>query len=176
MEKNQPTKHFSSRQEHMIAEYLGWSVVSGSGARAFNPGDIRSDYFLGECKTFTKESDTIYCYHSVWSKIVEEATAVMKKPALFVDNGTQVDKNTWCVVPEHLIAFHNIARLPQSDSLLKTSKTRVSFSHRALKYQFSMHQRIVGHDAIALCFELNNSPVCIITLKTLKNLIEGDDI
>lgn len=75
---SEPTKYYSSRQEHMVADYLGWSVVSGSGARSFNPGDIRSDDFLGECKTFTKESDDVYCYNSVWSKITEEATSVMK--------------------------------------------------------------------------------------------------
>lgn len=175
---SQPTKFYSSRQEHMVAEYLGWSVVSGSGARAFNPGDIRSDNFLGECKTFTKESDTIYCYNNVWSKITEEATAVMKKPVLFVDNGTQEAKNTWCIIPQHFIdAVPNVSQLERklADSLLKVSKTRVSFSHTEVSYQFMMYKRIVNTDLIALPFTLAGVNVSLISLKSLKTIIEGDD-
>lgn len=174
---SEPTKYYSSRQEHMVADYLGWSVVSGSGARSFNPGDIRSDDFLGECKTFTKESDDVYCYNSVWSKITEEATSVMKKPVLFIDNGTQQSQNTWCVVPERFIASApsvNIMDSKVANSLLKTSKTRVRFSHMNVKYEFMMYRRVVNTDMIALPFHLADTNVALISLATLKHVLEGD--
>lgn len=173
-----PTKYYSSRQEKMVASCLGWEVVSGSGARAFHPGDVRSEDFLGECKTFTKESDTIYCYNDVWSKISEEATAVMKKPILFVDNGTQEEKNTWCVVPQHFVdSVVGVSQLGKvvADSLLKISKTRVSFSHVEMKYQFMMHKRVVGTDLIALPFELAGVKVSLISLKSLQTILEGSE-
>lgn len=34
------TKDYSSKQESMVAEYLGWKTVVGSGARDFHYGDI----------------------------------------------------------------------------------------------------------------------------------------
>lgn len=91
------TKDYSSKQEHMIADYLGWSVVSGSGSRNFNPGDVRSTNWLGECKTHTEPQDQIVFYKSVWNKIQQEALSVFKQPVLFVDDGTQKISHTWCV-------------------------------------------------------------------------------
>ena len=33
-------KYYSDRQEKMIADYLGWKQVVGSGSRPFTPGDV----------------------------------------------------------------------------------------------------------------------------------------
>lgn len=171
------TKYYSSRQEHMVADYLNWKVVAGSGARSFHPGDVRSDDFLGECKTFTEESDVVYCYNSVWSKITEEATAVMKSPVLFVDNGTQLSKNTWCIIPKRVAAaIPDISYLDKTvaHSLLKISTTRVSFSHTAMKYQFMMHKRIANTELIALPFILDSTDVLLISLSCMKAIVEGE--
>lgn len=92
---NKPTKHFSAIQESSIAKALGWSVVSGSGARDFHPGDIRSDAWLGECKTHTESGKPIQFNASTWVKICEEASSQFKYPALFVDDGSQKLSNTW---------------------------------------------------------------------------------
>ena len=53
MTENKPTKFYSERQEKYIANQLGWDVVTGSGARDCHPGDVKSDAYLGECKTHT---------------------------------------------------------------------------------------------------------------------------
>ena len=167
------TKYYSSRQERMIADYLGWSVVSGSGARAFNPGDVRSADFLGECKTFTEPSDTIFCYHRVWTKICDEATSIMRCPVLFVDNGTQLARNTWCVVPQTIVdTIPNMYIFDKSiaESALRISKTRISFSHTIMRLRFNLGQ----YDDVrfaALPFTLANQPVSLILLGTLKYII-----
>lgn len=97
------TKVYSNKQEKMIASYLGWSVVSGSGARDFHPGDIISDDWIGECKTHVKLQDNIVFYKQHWLKIQKEALSVNKYPALFVDNGSQQIDKTWVVFNVKLI-------------------------------------------------------------------------
>lgn len=95
MTNNKPTKFYSSIQESQIADYLGWKVVTGSGARDCYPGDIQSDKFLGECKTHMKVTDKIIFYMDHWKKISDEASSRFKFPVLFVDDGSQLIDNTW---------------------------------------------------------------------------------
>ena len=76
------TKDFSSKQENQISKLLGWSTVSASGARNFHPGDIRSNRWLGECKTHMKCSDKILFKFSEYSKICKESTEEFRFPAL----------------------------------------------------------------------------------------------
>lgn len=92
-------KEASYRQEHMVAEYIGWKVVSGSGARPFKPGDITSDHYLVECKTHTKKQDKICFKLSHWAKICEEALAKNKLPLLVTDEGSQRYNHTWVMTP-----------------------------------------------------------------------------
>jgi len=89
------TKYYSSKQENMIANYLGWNVVAGSGARSTLPGDIQSDEWLGECKTHESPGHKIIFYQSVWKKLMDEATSKYKFAALFVDDGSQKIDETW---------------------------------------------------------------------------------
>lgn len=100
-----PTKELSSKQETMIAKYLDWNVVSGSGARSFHPGDIVSDDYLGECKTHMTKQSKIVFYRDFWDKIKNEAMSQFKTPVLFVDNGTQTIEFTYCVLPYSAIPF-----------------------------------------------------------------------
>jgi len=93
------TKDYSRKQEHLIADTLGWDVVSGSGSRHTYPGDISSSEWLGECKTHQKPGSKIKFNRDVWNKIVEEASSQFKYPVLFVDDGSQTVKNTWCMFP-----------------------------------------------------------------------------
>ena len=104
---SKPTKYYSTIQENTIANFLGWKVVSGSGARDLSPGDIIGESFLGECKTHVKPTDTIVFFADVWKKICEEASSRFKYPALFVDNGTQSIEDTWVVTLPHSV---NITR------------------------------------------------------------------
>lgn len=92
-------KEASCRQEKMVANYIGWNVVSGSGSRPFKPGDITSDYFLVECKTHINHQDKICFKLQHWTKICEEARAKNKLPLLVTDNGTQKYNHTWVMTP-----------------------------------------------------------------------------
>lgn len=100
---SKPTKYYSSIQENAIAKFLGWKVVSGSGARDLSPGDIIGESFLGECKTHTRPIYKVVFFADVWKKICEEASSRFKYPALFVDDGTQYIENTWVVTFPHCI-------------------------------------------------------------------------
>lgn len=87
-------KIYSSKQEHSIADNLEWSVVSGSGSR-FQPGDVRSESWLGECKTHTKSDHKVEFKLDVWEKIYSEAVSQLRRPAYFSDDGSQTLRNTW---------------------------------------------------------------------------------
>lgn len=100
---NKSTKYYSSIQENMIADYLGWRVVSGSGARDLSPGDLISPSFLGECKTHMGQVTNVIFYKDFWDKICEEAQSRFKYPALFVDDGSQRLDHTWVVTFEHSV-------------------------------------------------------------------------
>lgn len=96
-------KVFSAKQEKMVADFMGWKVVTGSGSRPFTPGDVSSYNFLVECKTHVEEQDKVVFYKKHWAKISEEARAKNRYPVLIVDNGTQKAKDTWVMIPKHLL-------------------------------------------------------------------------
>ncbi len=87
-------KLYSSKQERLVANYLDWEVVSGSGAR-FQPGDVISETWLGECKTHSRPGFRIEFIGKVWNKIYMESVSQMKRPAYFVDDGSQRVNHTW---------------------------------------------------------------------------------
>ena len=105
-------KEASSKQEHNIADALGWKVTSGSGARAFYLGDVSSDAWLGECKTHLGATPVLF-YWSVWDKIVDEAASQFKRPVLFVDNGTQDLNTTWCMTNTILDYEGDVYTIPE---------------------------------------------------------------
>lgn len=174
MEK--PTKYYSSKQEHMIADYLGWSVVSGSGSRSFNPGDVRSDEFLGECKTHSSPVDKITIRVGVWNKIKKEAVSVFKRPVLFVDNGTQSVQHTWCIVHEKFVPDETqIVRLDTNliHQLFRESSKQITFSHLDVKCTFKQHAD--SYDApISMPFICDGDSLLLLELKTFKYIF-GDD-
>ena len=90
-------KVWSAIQEKTIADFLGWSVVSGRGSRACMPGDVVSANWLGECKTHGSTDRPIHFNANVWKKISDEAAARGKYPVLFVDDGSQDINKTWCM-------------------------------------------------------------------------------
>ena len=89
------TKDYSSVQEQKVADALGWEVVTGSGARPVTPGDVKSDSWLGECKTHTESGQKIFFDLAVWQKVEKEADATHRSPALIVDDGSQDLSHTW---------------------------------------------------------------------------------
>lgn len=125
-----PTKHYSSKQEQMIADYLGWTVVSASGARPFNPGDIQSMMWLGECKTHVTVKDKVSIKKSVWEKITNEAQSVLRKPALFIDNGSQKVEDTYVLFRK---PKYEVISETQYQAQIRESSTGFSFSHAKMK-------------------------------------------
>lgn len=156
-----PTKYYSSKQEKMIADYLGWSVVTASGARAFLPGDVRSDNFLGECKTHMQRQSDIVIYKDVWRKISEEAISVFKRPVLFVDNGTQMIKNTWCIIQDQFLSDKNVV---QFDINMKETKKKLSFLHDVWNDLLDVNR--------CAMFKIYDESLLLMQLETFKNLIE----
>lgn len=104
--EKKPTKYYSRIQEDRVARYLNWGVVSGSGARPGQPGDLIGAHFLGECKTHTEPGHKIVFNQEVWKKLQNEAQAKFSFPVLIVDDGSQRVDKTWClfmpfVAPEY---------------------------------------------------------------------------
>lgn len=82
------TRYYSERQEKKIAKSVGGKTVANSGAATFVAGDIRTDLFLLEAKTVTKEQKS-FTIKKEWLDKNEEEAFAMNKPysALVFDFG-----------------------------------------------------------------------------------------
>lgn len=125
MKDKEATKYFSSRQESRVAAAMGWEVVSGSGARDFDPGDVIGDQWMAECKTHVTAGQKIKFMLSVWKKIKEEASSRFRYPVLIVDDGTQNLNRTWVMYPCDSIKANGT----HFAMWTKIVKTNVSFDH-----------------------------------------------
>ena len=94
---SKPTRYYSDKQETMVANYLGFSVVRGSGSDKFAPGDVKSANYLIECKTHMEPTDKIQIIGSHWAQIKNEASVSARHPVLVIDDGTQKPENTWVI-------------------------------------------------------------------------------
>ena len=150
-------KEASNLQEKTIAKYLGWSRVVASGSRKFYPGDIESDFWLGECKTHTKISDRVIFHKDVWIKIQNEAQSKLKHPVLFVDNGSQSVSSTYCMIPSHLVA----------SDILKSRDVILLGNSLSLK-EFTFERLNVFSESKLIC-----NIVSLTTFKSLLLQMEG---
>lgn len=157
------TKYYSTIQENMVAKYLGWKVVSGSGARDLSPGDVISDKYIGECKTHMNIVNDIIFRADVWDKICAEGLSRFKHPVLIVDDGTQKDVNTWimtswqaidiskCAVYECPLTLFKISvNIKFDNSSMKTLRNRLYLSEsRPIAFTFKFR----GDDVVTMCLE-----------------------
>lgn len=127
-------KDFSVKQENMIADSLGWHRVSGSGSRHTYPGDVESESWLGECKTHVEPSDRIIFKLNVWNKLFDEATSKFKYPVLFVDDGTQRQESTWCLLKTIPALFFSNSKC----DCIKINKSSITFNHDDM---YAYHKR-----------------------------------
>ena len=74
------TRKYSSSQEKKVAKKVGGKQVANSGATAFHKGDVRTNQFLIECKTSTKEVKSVRIQKDWLDKIDEEAFAIYVAP------------------------------------------------------------------------------------------------
>lgn len=173
------TKVYSTKQEHMIADLLGWSTVSASGARNFHPGDITSKSFLGECKTHVSETEKIKFVQDEWNKISLEAIAEHKIPVLFTDDGTQSITNTWVMFPKYSIGAKvkwfevNQDNHPNFNKLFHIRKN-IIFSNIDLRYEYKKIKRVNLESGIdsTIVFTVNDFGVYPIFICPLTEFAE----
>ncbi len=159
------TKEYSSVQEHKVADALEWEVVTGSGARPTVPGDVRSDKWLGECKTHTEKGQKIFFDLAVWQKISKEADATHRSPALIVDDGSQDLNHTWVVCRQ---VSSDTSTMAMCDPCFNVRKN-ISFDHdKATTYLKSLYKTGGGVVFDYICFELtwNDEKVLVMPFDT----------
>ena len=161
-------KEASYKQEHMVADYMGWSVVSGSGSRPFRPGDITSEHFLVECKTHIEPKDTITFRKSHWTKILTEASAKNKFPMLVTDNGTQTSSHTWVMIPMRII--NNCTAPNLVDGLDNTSRSgnTVIFNDLTSKELYTKFKKADCISVFMYRWDVNDEYVAIMPLSEFK--------
>lgn len=166
------TKYYSSKQEHMIARYLGWDVVFGSGARDCHPGDITSDNWLGECKTHTSPGKRITFNRFVWNKIIDEAQSKFKFPVLFVDDGSQSIEKTWCLFPYTLMCKSGY--LVVSEANVDAPKSNIVIDHSKLLKCYKQHQEQQNEHIIIMSGHLSGTEIGVVPLE-IFNTMFGDN-
>lgn len=152
------TKDYSIKQEKLIADYLGWKCVVASGARACHPGDIKSDNWLGECKTHVTTGNRIKFIYKEWAKICEEAMSKFRFAVLFVDDGSQKERNTWCMISAKVVSSDDqptIEQVVAKSSLFVSEPMMVACDQSPDKM---------------LKFNFNGDKVLVMRLSTFKDL------
>lgn len=98
--QKKPTRYYSTNQEKRIAKETNSRRTANSGATMFSKGDLLSRDFLIECKTKTKESDSIAIKKEWLTKGEQEALFMGKKYfALAFDFG---DGDTHYIIDKYL--------------------------------------------------------------------------
>lgn len=100
-DKDMPTRHFSSKQEMYVAKAVGGVQTSNSGATDFQKGDVLSDKFLLECKTKTKDSDSISIKKEWIEKNKRESLFMGKDHSAVVFNFGP-DQENYYIIEEYL--------------------------------------------------------------------------
>lgn len=155
-------KEASSKQERLVANMLGWRVVSGSGARPTHVGDITSDDWIGECKTHVNPGHRILFDASVWKKIKDEANSKFKYPVLICDDGSQTIEYTWCMFDKlDTVIDYDIVSYPFE------VKTNVTFDSTALSKHITTANRVVVYSL------QDNRFIC--SLNTFYRIIKGEE-
>ena len=91
--EKKPTRYFSSKQERQVANTLGGKVTANSGATPFQKGDLTTDDFLIECKTKTKDSDSMSIKKEWLDKNLQESLFMGKKYNALVFSFGPTSKN-----------------------------------------------------------------------------------
>lgn len=111
MQRNKPTRFYSTRQETHVADASNGKRVANSGATAFHKGDVITDLFLIECKTKTAPSER-FTLNREWILKNEEEAFAMNRPysAVAVDFG---DGSNYYVINER--AFKQFIELLEKE-------------------------------------------------------------
>lgn len=96
-----PTRHYSKAQETDVAKTIGAETTKNSGATMFDKGDLKSDKFLIECKTKTKDSKSIAIQKEWLTKLKQESLFMGKKYEALVFNFGP-DTDNYAIIDMHL--------------------------------------------------------------------------
>lgn len=165
-----PTKDFSSIQENRVAEYLGFNVVSGSGARDCHPGDIIGKDWLGECKTHMSIVPRIQFKLDVWKKICDEAIAKHRYPVLVVDDGSQNIERTWVMVKVSSLPNY-FERVEASPKVAQISKNTISFVETETRKLYDVCVKAFKHDDIVMTMIAYDEEVGFMPLSVFKEVV-----
>ena len=158
------TKDFSIIQERQIAEFLHWEVVVGSGATACRPGDVKSDTWLGECKTHITNQDKVTFRVTHWVKITEESQSAFKKPILFTDDGTQSLSNTWCMIPCSFMS--NLGKELNPTKVYRLSSKTLMFNSQEMYREMHTHANMSDNPYFVVQF--GGDKVAVLHIDTFK--------
>lgn len=161
-------KEASYKQEHMVADYMEWSVVSGSGSRPFKPGDITSDYFLVECKTHIQPQDTIVFKKAHWDKIQIESQSTYKRPLLVTDDGTQKSDHTWVMLPLSIINSCSVVNVVDGWNNTSRSGNTIVFNHLDTKRLYEMKTVFEQTSVLIVRWSIDTDFVAIMPLSAYK--------
>lgn len=162
-------KYFSNRQEQMIADYLGWRQITGSGSRPGAPGDVNSSQWLGECKTHDTEKKTIVFLKSHWFKICNEARAKNRYPVLFKDNGTQRSDSTWVMT---VLSVFDPATVHIIEGLKNTSTKGNSLTFDLGETQSTYKSNAVADKYNVFTLRWEDRNLAVMPLSTFRDFIK----
>lgn len=92
------TRYYSKQQEKKVAKAVNGKRTANSGATAFQKGDVITTEWLIECKTKTKDSQSITIKEDWLLKNEEEAFAMGKNnSALCFDFGPSANKRYYVI-------------------------------------------------------------------------------
>jgi hypothetical protein len=104
-----PTGYYSDKQEKKVAKAIRGKQTSNSGATPFDKGDVTDNDWLIECKTRTKESDSITVKKDWIEKNLAESIYMKKDYNALVincgpdsDNYYIIDETTFLEMKEAL--------------------------------------------------------------------------
>lgn len=84
--EGKPTRFYSSRQEKYVAQAVDGRQTKNSGATALQKSDVLNDLFSIECKTKTKDSDSITIKREWFDKQIRESIQMGKEYSAIVFN------------------------------------------------------------------------------------------
>lgn len=168
MKKN--NKEYSAKQEKLVADILGCSVVRGSGARPCSPGDVKGEKWLCECKTHTEPGHKIFFSYEVWEKIMKEAMFAHRAPLLVTDDGSQTAEKTWCIFPPAAV---NFALIHPVTVIRGDSKKNITFDHDEVMCDYVENQAKLGQNVV---YEIHWGRyfIYMCPIKSLVNICEDD--
>lgn len=165
-----PTRYYSDKQESMVADYLGFSVVSGSGSDKFAPGDVKSTNYLIECKTHMEPTDKIQIFSSHWAQIKNEASVSARHPVLVVDDGTQKSENTWVICRPAGVNRSRLRLYIMPGDVGKS--TNLSFSAKYITPILCATQSLEGNNLYcAFIIYWRNEEILLMPLATFKEVM-----